>query len=400
MPAPNHAVRPLWSRTMRPFISLAVAAATLLCLTSVSLVAPEGADAKPRRGTHVRTLKLGSHGPKVRQLQRRLHVRPADGAFGPKTARAVRRWQRGHGLRPTGVAGPATLRKLGLVRRSANAHADGDADAGLPAPPEVPGDQGEAAAAQTPPAAPRKKATPRRTGPPPAPTAPRSLGESDAILAEGARGEAVLGVQHDLNEAGFTTEVDGVFGAGTVAVVKAFERAKKLAVDGAVDPKEAAAIHEAAGYDDAGGPAASAGVRTVAGPKARLGRDGLAIAPSDAPQIVKDIIEAGNRIAKLPYRYGGGHGRWNDSGYDCSGSVSFALHGGGFLKQALVSGDFAHWGGDGPGKWITIYANGGHVYMVVAGLRFDTSGARQTGSRWQTEMRSGEGFAVTHPVGL
>ena len=138
----------------------------------------------------------------------------------------------------------------------------------------------------------------------------------------------------------------------------------------------------------------------VPGEKAKLTSDGLAIAPSSAPQEVKDIIAAGNEIATMPYRYGGGHGKWKDSGYDCSGSVSFALHGAKLLKAPMPSGSFTSWGKSGPGEWVTIYANGGHMFMVVAGLRFDTSGRGDNGSRWQKAMRSPSGFTVRHPKGL
>jgi hypothetical protein len=116
--------------------------------------------------------------------------------------------------------------------------------------------------------------------------------------------------------------------------------------------------------------------------------------------VVQAIIAAGNRIATLPYVYGGGHGSWEDTGYDCSGSVSYALHGAGLLSASMPSGDFEGWGAAGPGSWVTIYANGGHMYMVVAGLRFDTSGQRGSGTRWQADLRSNAGFVVRHPVGL
>lgn len=112
------------------------------------------------------------------------------------------------------------------------------------------------------------------------------------------------------------------------------------------------------------------------------------------------MIQAGNQIARLPYRYGGGHQTWVDTAYDCSASISFAFAAAGLLNAPLVSGDLAQWGSPGPGRWITIFANGGHVYMYVAGLRFDTSGLRVTGSRWQADPRSGEGFTVRHPTGL
>jgi hypothetical protein len=112
------------------------------------------------------------------------------------------------------------------------------------------------------------------------------------------------------------------------------------------------------------------------------------------------VIRAANRIARKPYRYGGGHGRWRDSGYDCSGSISFALHAGGLLRSPLASGGFMRWGRRGRGRWITTYANAGHAYMVVAGLRFDTSARRRGGSRWTEVMRSRRGYKRRHPAGL
>ena len=102
---------------------------------------------------------------------------------------------------------------------------------------------------------------------------------------------------------------------------------------------------------------------------------------------MRQIIEAGNSIARTPYKWGGGHGKWQDTGYDCSGSVSFALAAAGLLEGPLASGPLMSWGKPGRGKWVTIYSNPGHVYLEVAGIRFDTSGARATGSRWQNELR-------------
>jgi cell wall-associated NlpC family hydrolase len=138
---------------------------------------------------------------------------------------------------------------------------------------------------------------------------------------------------------------------------------------------------------------------TVAPPAlATLLDDGTASPPAGAPAEVAAVIAAGNRIASLPYRWGGGHARWEDTGYDCSGSVGYALHGGGLLDASATSGDLMSYGERGPGTWITIYANRNHVYMTVAGLRFDTSGARP--SRWQAATRSAAGFAVRHPSGF
>jgi len=125
-----------------------------------------------------------------------------------------------------------------------------------------------------------------------------------------------------------------------------------------------------------------------------------AVAPLSAPPAVRAVIDAANRIRTTPYIWGGGHRSWSSRGYDCSGAVSYALHGGGLLESPLVSGSFMGWGAPGPGRWITIYANGGHVYAVIAGLRWDTSGnARGTGPRWHTSPPYPRGFTVRHPIG-
>jgi cell wall-associated NlpC family hydrolase len=144
----------------------------------------------------------------------------------------------------------------------------------------------------------------------------------------------------------------------------------------------------------------SSGAGTAA-VRAALTDGGHAQTPTGAPDVIGRIIAGSNAIAKFPYVWGGGHGSFVDSGYDCSGSVSYALAAAGLLDSPLVSGDFAKWGAPGPGKWVTIYANGGHVFMYVAGLRFDTSGRDGPfGSRWQTAPRSLAGFTVRHPTGL
>jgi cell wall-associated NlpC family hydrolase len=128
--------------------------------------------------------------------------------------------------------------------------------------------------------------------------------------------------------------------------------------------------------------------------------NGIALPPLEAPEAIKEMIDAGNVIARSPYVWGGGHGKWLDKGYDCSGSVSFVLASAGLLSAPLDSGRLTHWGEPGRGKWVTIYANAGHVWMVVAGIRFDTSGAKVTGSRWQNDMRPTGSFVARHPAGL
>jgi len=137
--------------------------------------------------------------------------------------------------------------------------------------------------------------------------------------------------------------------------------------------------------------------------KAELTPGGLAIAPINAPPVVQNIIDAGNQIAHLPYRFGGGHGTFEDNAYDCSGSLSFVFAAAGLLNTTVTSGQLMSWGKAGAGKWITVFAAPGHTFMYVAGLRFDTVALAQTGSRWSARSADEpdlSSFVVRHPVGL
>ena len=127
---------------------------------------------------------------------------------------------------------------------------------------------------------------------------------------------------------------------------------------------------------------------------------GMVQAPPGAPAAVAQIIAAGNAIATLPYIYGGGHASFHADGYDCSGSVSYALAAAGLVTSPMVSGDFEDWGDPGPGRWVTIYANAGHVWMEVAGWRFDTVALAEDGTRWARGGGEFSGFVVRHPPGL
>ncbi|HEX5791409.1 MAG TPA: peptidoglycan endopeptidase [Luteolibacter sp.] len=132
-----------------------------------------------------------------------------------------------------------------------------------------------------------------------------------------------------------------------------------------------------------------------------LFRDGLAYAPKSAPAAVKRAIQAGNRLQNKPYKWGGGHRIHNDSGFDCSGSVSYVLREAGLLRGCLDSRSFLKYGKKGMGEWITVYVRNGHVFLTVAGLRLDTGGARvETGPRWKPCRRGVRGYVVRHPSGL
>jgi peptidoglycan hydrolase-like protein with peptidoglycan-binding domain len=265
---------------------------------------------------HAGALKRGAKGTRVAFVQKVLHLH-VDRIFGKQTKRAVKRFQRSHGLTVDGVVGPATWEALKRARGR----------------------------------------TSTRSG----------VSRGSVRVLQRALGIAA----------------DGVFGPGTQAAVKRFQRGKGLTADGIVGP----ATWSALGH---------AGITRVL---KRRG-SGASRAGGGLPIAVRRVIAAGNRIAHHPYKYGGGHGSFSDSGYDCSGSVSYALHGGGLLSRPMDSGEFMSYGASGKGRHITIYANPGHVYMVVHGRRFDTTGRWTTGSRWQWAQRSAAGYTVRHPPGL
>ncbi|MEA2445743.1 MAG: hypothetical protein QOJ12_3035 [Thermoleophilales bacterium] len=237
----------------------------------------------------------------------------------------------------------------------------------------------------------------------------------DSTLQVGSRGRDVKIAQKLLTRAGISTTADGVYGRATAARVRRFERAGKLRVDGKLDPSDASALKAAAkrgagatsGTGEQSGQAASGGAAPGQAPAGgnvtpgQMSADGrTAAAPENAPPEVKQAIAAANRITDKPYRYGGGHGNFEDSGYDCSGAVSYALHGAGLLDAPLDSSGLMSWGESGKGQWITVYAMGSHAFVVIAGMRFDTSGTGEKGPRWRQESRSGSGYTVRHPHGL
>jgi peptidoglycan hydrolase-like protein with peptidoglycan-binding domain len=220
----------------------------------------------------------------------------------------------------------------------------------------------------------------------------------ERTLRTGMSGSDVRALQRYLDRVDIPTDVDGQFGPSTAASVREFEAEEGRRANGVATRYEQRLVRKraSAAVDE---PDAEP-VEEAPGSEATLTASGLAVPPADAPQEVKDIIRAGNRIARKPYKYGGGHGRWRDSGYDCSGSISYALHAAGLLDAPLASVGFMRWGERGRGEWVTIRANAGHAYMVVAGLRFDTSARKRGGSRWTEQMRSARGYRGRHPEGL
>ncbi len=225
----------------------------------------------------------------------------------------------------------------------------------------------------------------------------------DRVLRQGDSGRHVRVLQRWLTLTGFETAVDGSFGRRTKITLRRYERHHEHRVDGVLSRVQARGLRKRAiraRAAMASQPAPPPTVATTDGPEAVLGPDGKALVPVSAPPQVRDAIVAANRIVDKPYRYGGGHGSFEDDGYDCSGTVSYALHGAGLLRRARDSSGLRTFGKRGRGTWMTIYAHGGHAYIVIAGLRLDTSGTGGEGPRWQSTSRSSRGYTVRHPAGL
>lgn len=339
----------------------------MLALGAPIVLAPAAIAQSPTKATKLgdRTLRAGAKGADVQQLQQALGKAgfrvKTDGKFGTGTLRAVKRFQRASRLKPSGTVDRKTVAALKRALRGGSANLNGGYD------PDNPGGDNH------------------------------SLGDRIPVQ-RGMSGHDIRVLQDFLTRGGFKVSIDGEFGATTEKAVKKFETAQNRTVDGIVDAADIDALRTLGGQADPG--AGTMPTQLAPGDRAQIGPDGLAMAPASAPPQVQAIIAAGNQIASKPYKYGGGHGKWNDSGYDCSGSVSYALHGAGLLEDALPSGSFTDWGDAGPGQWVTIYAKSSHIFMVVAGLRFDTTGRTKNNTRWQADMRSSKGYTVRHPAGL
>jgi peptidoglycan hydrolase-like protein with peptidoglycan-binding domain len=321
----------------------------------------------------------------VKQLQSALHV-AVDGEFGPETEAAVQRLQARHGLTVDGVVGPDTWNIIGVHGQETL----------TPPPSAVPAPAGQDEGA---PATTGEGATASPGGAP-------AAAEGAAAPAGGAY--AVEQLQHALH-----LPVDGEFGPETEAAVQRLQARHGLAVDGVVGPQTWSVIgmddHETLTPPPSAAPPAAA---EAPAPQAQGSESATPVADSGSPEstdsvggeassVVARVIAAGNEIATRPYVYGGGHGSFESAGYDCSGSVSYALHGGGLLSSPEDSTALESYGEAGPGRYITIYANSEHAYMVVDGKRFDTVALQEDGSRWSNSSGDdGGAFVARHPAGL
>ncbi|HET8979194.1 MAG TPA: peptidoglycan-binding protein [Solirubrobacteraceae bacterium] len=341
----------------------------LLAASAMSLLVPGVSRAGARATSIHRVLRVGDRGGDVRTLQSWLTAvgipTAPDGNFGPATAAAVRRFQSDAHLSPaSGTAG---------------AHTEQTLDDWVGAHRRVGG------AART---------TRRR----------RVHGQTAGVrrvLRVGDRGRDVRTLQSWLTAVGIATAEDGDFGPATASAVREFQTDAHLTpASGTAGTLTERRLHSWVAHATTV-PASSPAPTTTPGGKATL-VNGQAVAPADAPAAVKQVIAAANSIATKPYMYGGGHGSWSSAGYDCSGSVGFALHGGGLLAQTEDSGQMESYGSPGHGQWITLWANAGHVYANIAGLWFDTAAQSSANGndRWSTRRVSPlSGYVVRHPAG-
>jgi peptidoglycan hydrolase-like protein with peptidoglycan-binding domain len=342
----------------------------------------------------------------VRRLQAALHL-TVDGEFGPQTEAAIQRLQGRHGLTVDGVVGPATWSTIDVHHEQTLT----PPPSALPQPePQPVGASGEGEATGEAPAG-QEAPSPNDSG------AIRRLQAALHLSRDGELGpETEAAIQRLQARHGLT--VDGVVGPGTWSVIgvssastltpprSALARQGESASGGSPDSEGSSSASSGGSRVSVGSSESSGGSEGSRGrsEEPRSGSEGSRGSSGSAGEgggssVVSRVIDAGNEIATRPYVYGGGHGSFHSSGYDCSGSVSYALHGAGLLRSPQDSSGLESYGQAGPGKHITIYANAGHAFMVVNGRRFDTVAQQEGGSRWSRSMTSTSGYIVRHPAG-
>jgi peptidoglycan hydrolase-like protein with peptidoglycan-binding domain len=325
-----------------------VGPATITALRSTGHTASSGVR---RDAVNFSSSEEGSSGDAVSRLQSALDL-STDGDFGPETEAAVRRLQARHGLTVDGIVGPATWSVLGV---------SGEETLTPPASAVVDHSSARATVADT--------------------------GSQSGEEGSASGGDAVSRLQSALH-----LSTDGTFGPETEAAVRRLQARHGLTVDGVVGPATWSVL----------GVQSEETLKPPHSPLSHSGSSGSESSSStgEGSGVISRVIAAGDEIATRPYVYGGGHGSFQSAGYDCSGSVSYALHGGGLLSAPEDSSALESYGEAGPGRHITIYANAEHAFMVVDGKRFDTIAQQETGTRWSDSVGSTSGYVARHPDGM
>jgi peptidoglycan hydrolase-like protein with peptidoglycan-binding domain len=353
---------------------------------AVAGIAPAAAQASVQR-LGSRTLREGMSGSDVKTLQSDLTkvglTTAETGFFGTQTLRNVKTFETSYDLAANGAVGSKFVSELKSVLASQS--------------PNALAATGSGGAALT-----IHKQT-KTTDPTDIPIVKQNGGSAhlgNRTLRPGMKGHDVRVLQGYLTLVGYPTTVDGDYGPATKANVLAFQVAHDMKANGIVTFAETLVLRQAVATMLATPPVG----------RTRINPNGTATAPASAPAIVQKVVAAANQIIDKPYIYAGGHASWKAAGYDCSGSVSYALHGGGLLSSPEDSTGLESWGSPGPGKWITVYADAQHTFLVVAGRAFDTADfggpniPSGTGPRWRSNptgnLADGGDYIVRHPAGL